>query len=236
MPVSEQEAVSACILARQNGWAEVIPIDLTSPDLGAYSATESDYYSRIEGAFAGNLFAETVQAWACDAWDGDAAHYTAEGWNRRSCRLTAGGYADIAGDCGVIATDDSCDAGGLLGCAWDAAGFYRDCEVIATDPVTYQTVQRTYSRPITVYIHPRAAGEACRYDRQCESWICLAQDASSGRCATSLLQNGATCLTSRDCQAAECVDGSCGRPTGSYCSTGSQCASGVCARKTSTCQ
>jgi hypothetical protein len=67
MPMAEQEKVTGCLLARVNAHGIPVSIDLFGPMAGLSTATSSEVaaYPVAEGAFFGNVFLATPQAYAC---------------------------------------------------------------------------------------------------------------------------------------------------------------------------
>jgi hypothetical protein len=67
MPTAEQEKVTGCLLARVNAHGIPVSIDLFGPMTGLSTATSSEVaaYPVAEGAFFGNVFLATPQAYAC---------------------------------------------------------------------------------------------------------------------------------------------------------------------------
>jgi hypothetical protein len=220
----EQQAVSACMLARINGWGDQVQIDLFGDYPGLDASTGNDApFRRFEAAYFGNVFTPDAIAYVCTM-------------SRRGCSQMRGcrPKPDGSCDCGVFAT------GGIEpGSAHCGSGFTNDFGNGGYDCVRSATLNGSqyyltdcmdqsygsWRAPITVWYAPRGNGETCRYDDMCDSWacnagICVARAASGGSCDSSI-----------DCLNANCVDGYCGLRTGGYCTSGLQCRSGSCSKK-----
>ncbi len=220
----EQEAVSACMLARVNGWGDAVRIDLFGAYPGLDVSTASDApYRRYEATYFGNLFTADPIAYVCTQ-------------SRRGCDQMRGCRAASDGtcDCGVFET-----GGFVPGHAHCGTGFTNDIGIQGFDCHQGESLESTqyylkdcvdvwgkpWSAPITVWFAPRANGETCRYDDMCDSWSC-----NAGTCAARKSYGG-TCDSELDCLNGKCVDGFCGMAVGSYCVSGLQCRSGSCSKK-----
>ena len=100
-----QQWVSACLISRVNYFG--VSVTLSSrgslPELAASSA-EQAAFTRMEGAFWGNVFAATPVAYACD-------HVPNDEHSRSRDRVCAAGYVDGSGgvlSCGIIQRVGSC--------------------------------------------------------------------------------------------------------------------------------
>jgi len=224
MPQAEQEGVSACMLARINGWGDEVRIDLFGAYPGLDRATADDApYRRYEATYFGNIFTPDPIAYACTQ-------------SRRGCEQMRGCRARSDGtcDCGVFETTGLTPGGVNCGTGFtndlgidgfqcehgeslETGQYYLiDCEDEFSTP---------WQAPITVWFAPRGNGASCRYDDMCDSWAC-----NAGTCAARAA-SGATCDSSMDCLNTYCIDGTCGKSSGTYCSSGLQCRSGSCSRK-----
>ena len=160
-----QRWVSACVLARVNGYELAEGISLRGPhDSLVVSSVERQIYTEQEGAFFGNVFtADTADApldWnACRGEDKAAADPGTGfggGLNGRICAepdplnlgKTRCGFS-YAGDCASFTTVPepySCKS------VDDLQGFYDDCHASAGDG--HWPGSKTYREVITVYVAP----------------------------------------------------------------------------------
>ena len=135
MTLTEQEKVSACLLARVNARGEVITIDMSGPmqdgqfDQPPAAGTP---FLLPEGAFFGNLFAVEPVAYACSSVDG---FELSEGFcPDRSCALDASG----ACNCGVMSFIGSCAVGFAPrlkqreGCV-EGTDYYAHCYTVSSE-------------------------------------------------------------------------------------------------------
>jgi hypothetical protein len=165
MPRPEQEAVSACLLARVNGQGISVTVDLFGPMAGLNSATsaELEVYSQAEAIFFGNLFQTAPKAYACTL----GAAYSQE---FRACS---------GGSCGIIQP--------IL--YWDHLSRLEDCfekRICSKGSLgnggSYGTRcswwDVTWSYPVTAYLAAADVGEACF-----GTWHCMdGLTCSSGTC------------------------------------------------------
>jgi len=175
MSSAEQEKVSSCLLARVNSRAKTVSIDMFGPMPGMTSATSAELaaYSVQEGAFFGNLFLDTPQAFVCGLAVIAETEFRAcdvYGCGLVKPLLTQGthvkGYLD-KGTAYVLAdcfSDASCAKGSLGG----GYAYVKSCSAGA----------RTWSYPITTDIHPAGAGEECYGTYQCDDGLAC----SGGTC------------------------------------------------------
>jgi hypothetical protein len=74
--LSCQRWVSACVLARVNYYGVSVSISMRGTALGVASSSEQSQYSRVEGAFWGNLFQEyNSRGQSCIGKNWDVAYY-----------------------------------------------------------------------------------------------------------------------------------------------------------------
>lgn len=107
LTVAEEKRVSACLIARVNwyGVSVVISMRGDASQLSATSAEEKATYSVLEGAFWGNIFTSTPEAFACYYGPNVAA-------SRARQRDCAAGHSDVvqgAQPCGIIDIVGPCE-------------------------------------------------------------------------------------------------------------------------------
>ena len=107
-PIStfNQEWVSACLIARVNWYGVTVPLSArgATGGLRITDPVELGSYNREEGAFWGNLFAESPHAYSCSYAPNDSH-------SRSLSRDCAAGHVDSQGslvDCGTIHRLGSC--------------------------------------------------------------------------------------------------------------------------------
>ncbi|MEO5727209.1 MAG: hypothetical protein ABIV93_09445 [Byssovorax sp.] len=107
LSTSDQEWVSACLIARVNWYGVSVPLSIrgATGGLGVTDSVELDSYDREEGAFWGNLFAVSPRAYSCN-YGPNNSHSR---WALRDC---AAGHINAHGsltDCGMIDRLGSCN-------------------------------------------------------------------------------------------------------------------------------
>ncbi|WP_165373457.1 hypothetical protein [Sorangium cellulosum] len=120
-----KQMVSACLAARTNRYGVSVVISMRShekPLRHDVAEDELDAYAHVEGAFWGNLFAETPCLRAC-------YHEPSVPVARSAQRDCAAGQLDGAGgieDCGMIEIVGSCQD--LCGGLHPPGQYYKDCD------------------------------------------------------------------------------------------------------------
>jgi hypothetical protein len=132
--VSEQRWVTACLLARTNVNGVPVNISMRNDSNVAFttSAAERTQYSKVEGAFYGNLFAATPTWFACSA-----RSWTQLVGTFRACALSPNG---ITTDCGFSYTGNCAST---TTCA-DRTAPFGGCKGQGV----------TYNEVITIYLTP----------------------------------------------------------------------------------
>jgi hypothetical protein len=162
----DQEAVSACLLARVNAKGEHIVVDLTGPMTGLNTATspELDTYARQEGIFAGNLFKPSHIAYMVM---NNIPQNHVDPCSDRACREdpTTGICS-----CGIIhATRASSQSSVTFPNTW--ARNYTS-SFVADVVYPGDTVGKAWNYPVTVYYRGHDLGESCNHYSQCRSGHC----------------------------------------------------------------
>jgi hypothetical protein len=147
MSQSEQEKVTACLLARSNAQGVVVGIDMFGPMSGFDQFDDSDRsYPYVEAAFFGNLFGSSPQAHVCTASNVQCDEL-------RACERT-GTYSC---DCGILDsntqhcrsnsyyTDDVCSVDYTSD---RQRGYYVRCSSRSSS----SGYLHTWSYPITTYL------------------------------------------------------------------------------------
>jgi hypothetical protein len=133
--ITEQRAVSGCLMALTNAAGQHIEVSLRSQRHEAPAIDEQLAFSVPEGAYFGNVFSQPSQMFVCGGSD---AALIAEG---RLCAVAdAPGASTACGFTYVGACADVCTNR-------DETGAYRSCEANGT----------RYDEPMTVFTRPRAA-------------------------------------------------------------------------------
>jgi hypothetical protein len=206
MTVTDQERVSACLIARVNIRGNVLHIMLVGPYPGLDTVTAGDLasYPNRESTLFGNLF--------LDEPVGFIAHV---GCGNRACTVDEG---SLSCSCGLL------DLGGGT-CVDNGLPYDTECTGVDWDHAT----SVTSTNLITTYVAQEWAGGACQSDVDCIYYNCAADGTCGGfgamcswdaMCAAGTtcgedLQcggRGAVCDDSGDCLHDNCslTDGRCG--------------------------
>jgi len=194
MTATDQERVSACLLARVNTRGRVLRITLTGPYSGLDTVTSADLasYPNREATYYGNLF-QTLPA-AYIAGFGCGSRACMPGPNRDTCY------------CGIVAT------GGL--CGYSDLPYDTGCWDSSLGAETY------FENPITVYVAQEWPGGACASDADCIYYNCAAGGICGGAgaacnfgemCDTSCSDDhvcggaGLPCSVDSDCASNHCA-------------------------------
>jgi hypothetical protein len=215
MTVTEQKAVSACLLARVNARGDVVSIDMWGPFAGfnTTSSAELAQFTVTEAGFFGNVFAYPPQAWI----------YTAPSYNTCSSRACL--RPDGSCDCGILAVNTPsaatsyCNQNGVM--QGTTQRYFDDCNYPAP---SFGLKVEEYRQIITTRIAVQPLGAQCAANWECQSEIC------AGGVCSSPFAMGAACLGDYECQTQNCQAGLCApkRPLGASCANGGECASGGC--------
>jgi hypothetical protein len=164
MPPLEQEAVSACLLARVNAQGISVSVDLLGPMPGLDGATgaELESFPVREGVFFGNLFLSTPRAYACSI---GGLQLKAE---FRACDRS----------CGVLTVLTTLSKEGTT---YDSKVTLRDCfgaSICTRQPLADGTAfagtcthYGTWTRPMTTRLSSAGYGEQCFGNYQCEAGL-----------------------------------------------------------------
>jgi hypothetical protein len=108
LTTNEEEWISACLASRINWYETPVPLSARGATgaLNETCAEERTTWTREEGSFWGNLFADSPYAFACH-------HVPNVSYSRSQLRDCAAGHLDAAGvpqDCGMVHILGSCDS------------------------------------------------------------------------------------------------------------------------------
>ena len=247
MPEAEQEAVSACLLARVST-SGVVELAMFGPFPGFSARTATDAsFTRREGIFFGNLFTTTAHAYISQAHppielviDGSPDE-TLRAWDAAQSNYGIMQYAvsydgfELFPPCNWVSYQPvetwTCDPSLL--CSFSAQAI--SCPAAGAPPSHWY-------RAIEVFMEPLADGMSCRYDSDCLSGTCRQATPTGPLVCGARLPNGSFCTASSQCANNSCVMDICQPPLGSgaACEYNSDCASHKCTynkrKKASFCQ
>jgi hypothetical protein len=157
MTEDDQEQVSSCLLARVNASGQGVMVDMLGPMTGFSTNTASDasYYSLVEAAVWGNLFASPPIAYVSSAIGTPCS--------TRACD---------AGPQGCLYNLSTQSCGPTLLYVWWTTNLRWVPEVGYVSSVTDPATGRVWHHPITTYLHERGPGEACTFNEECLSQVC----------------------------------------------------------------
>jgi hypothetical protein len=152
MSPTEQEKVSACLLARVNALGELVTIDMSGPMAdGRFDqpASPDSLFVVPESGFFGNLFLASPQAYVCASIMGSELEEAL--CPSRSCMVTAAGCT-----CGVMSFIGTCSGGFApmskrrLGCidSVDSGDYYTACYTMTAEDAS------VWSYPMTTHVMP----------------------------------------------------------------------------------
>jgi hypothetical protein len=256
MTPDDQEAVSACLMARINVHGRVLTVDLLGPMPGLDVVTTDDTtnYPYEELTFYGNVFSPTPSAYTCEGsdfgiWSSRACH---SNWD---CDIVTPvfqtdnrGLSDPSYSCSAQLTDQPAT------CARDSRGFNINCQgggSMWTHVITVRTKQAPNGHSCATNddcITANCAGGICGGTgasctsnddcvNYCASNVCGglgAQCTMDSQCAGTVCSNaycggpGAPCTSDGNCAHGGCVGGTCGVPVGGSCQINADCKTSNC--------
>jgi hypothetical protein len=191
-----QRWVSACMLARTNAYGVSVPLSIRSRShdvLRPVDALEDEAYRFQEGAFWGNLFAESPQMYACYGPGQNPIQETA----RKCTRAGADCPMTIVGPCASVFAWSESEGITLI---------EGHCQpVYNIDPEGWHVAHprcggqsgAAYTEVITVFLDARASGEL-ETESDPERDMQLAENRGEVPCGDGVCEGGEGCATCAD--------------------------------------
>jgi hypothetical protein len=173
MTGTDQQRVSACLLARVNARGDHLRILLVGPYPGLDSLTDEEraLYPTREATFMGNLFGYPPLVYIANI----------QPCGSRACHLDPDTGAC---DCGALDAVTSCYSNG--------ADYDTSCRF---------TLWQKWSNPITVYVAQKRAGGTCASNTDCIYYNCQSGvcGSSGAECVSAEMCASGTCTAGRTC-------------------------------------
>jgi hypothetical protein len=183
MSVAEQQAVTACLLARVNAAGQTVQIDMFGdyPGLDYQTDSEAATWGVNEAIFFGNLFKSPPSTYVVVEPVGGTPGYPVHVCDMRSCRDASDNcLSPFDGDLYTIESNPSQHAScGALKVPSSGAGYYRNLSYTGVyywmywDNTLPGEDGTTYWKPISVFIHAKPAGARCYSQQICASGSCV---------------------------------------------------------------
>jgi hypothetical protein len=175
MTVTEQEKVSACLLARINQLGYSLNINLVGPSSSfgpgwnTRSSADASGYPYDEAAFAGNLFVNPPKTFVCGAgaFSFNAATFCTSRACSASCTVNPDNYT---GSCGIVKFEADCHTQ----CSQTPSRGFVDPYFHACQD---DNNNRQWDHVLTSYIMRYSFGQPCH-----GAWECISQSCTNGTC------------------------------------------------------